>query len=403
MPEFCPVHRRRTHNGATPSLPRRLRSLMLTPALLLALLAAQPPTPALTPRVDRERLMATLRELPASRAALGGPESVAGLDRTEALIVDRLKDLGYEARLESVRWAIPARNWPAPDRERAVPREPGEEIHAHRSPPRGFNNIIAELPGKDLAHEILLVGAHYDAAPGAPGADDNGTGVAALLELARVLKDRPLKRSVRLVFFTLEEVGLEGSKVHAKSYLSGPAVDPGAARPDAAIPAARLIGMISLEMLGYYTDAAGSQRSPVKAVPGVFTPPTVGDFLSIVTLSAHSAFCRRVGAAMEAGAPGLKTFPFDFLPVPIPDMLRSDHAPFLAIGVPALMLTDTANLRNPNYHRATDTPDTIDARRFTLAVQGLAAAVVVVAEPAGVAHGEHDSKKTAPGEAVTGR
>lgn len=364
---------------------------MLTLCLAAAFLAVQPPRPD----VDRERIMATIRELPASRAALGGPESIAGLDRAEAMLVEKLKALGYEPRTEPVRWTIPARAWPAPGAKDAKPGDPAE-VPAHRTPPRAFYNIIADLPGRDLPSEILLIGAHYDAVPGAPGADDNGSGVAALLELARVLKDRPLRRTVRLVFFTLEEVGLEGSRVHARSYLPPPPREGEA--PEATSPPSRLIGMVSLESIGFFTDTPDSQRSPIKAIEGVFEPRTVGDFLAAVTVSAHSGFCRRIATEMEKAAPGLKILPFDILPVPVPDMLRSDHAPFLAAGVPALMLTDTANFRNPNYHRATDTPDTIDADRLTLAVRGLSAAIEAIAEPAAL-----DAKKTTPGAVNTGR
>jgi hypothetical protein len=157
--------------------------------------------------------------------------------------------------------------------------------------------------------------------------------------------------------------------------------------------------MISLEMLGYYSDAPGSQRSPVKAVEGVFEPPTVGNFVGAVTVSAHRAFCRRLASEMERGAPGLKVFPFDFLPLPMPDILRSDHAPFMLAGVPAIMLTDTANFRNPNYHKASDTPETIDERRFTLAVRGLCAAVEALADDPG----DGAAQEKTPGQENTGR
>ncbi len=347
-------------------------------ALLAAACLADPPA-----QVDQARLMASLRELPTDRAARGGPESIAGLERTKDLLVERLTALGYQPRLEEVRWSIPARRW------NDAPASEGQptDIHAHRTPPRLFHNVIVDLPGQDLAREVLLIGAHYDAVAGTPGADDNGTGVAALLELARVVKDAPMRRTVRMVFFTLEEVGLVGSRVHAQSYRGGEE------------PGERLVGMVSLEMLGYFTDEPGSQRSPVKAVAGVFEPPTVGNFISAVTIAAHADFCRRLAGAMEAAAPGVPVLRFDMLPVPVPDILRSDHAPFLALGVSAVMLTDTANFRNPNYHGATDTVDTIDARRFTLVVKGLAAAVGSIAEPADGTR----PKQTTPGGEDPGR
>jgi len=363
-----------------------LHVTMASVAAIFAAVSGEPPA-----AVDRERLMATLRELPTDRAALGGPGGVEGLQRTSALIVDRLTTLGYEPRLEAVRWTLPARRWPDP----GDAKDGAGDVHRHRTPPRPFHNVIADLPGREAPGEVLLIGAHYDAAPRAPGADDNGTGVAALLELARVLKDRPMRRTVRLAFFTLEEVGLVGSREHAAAYRATKPSEPASPEP----APGRLIGMVSLEMLGYYTDEPGSQRSPIKPVEGVFVPPTVGNFLAAVTLSQHAAFCRRLASEMEKASP-LPVFCFDVFPVPVPDMLRSDHAPFLALGVPAVMLTDTANFRNPNYHRPTDTVETIDAERFTQAVRALAGAIEAIAEPAAVGA---DAKRTTPGGEDPGR
>lgn len=309
------------------------------------------------PAVSQDRLMQSLRDLPTRRAARGDDEDVRGLRATETLLVDRLKGLGYEPTIEPVRWSVPTH----------------EE-------PRVWNNIFVELKGVEIPGEVLIVGAHFDAVVGAPGADDNGTGVAALLELARVLKDRPLKRTVRLVFFNLEEVGLIGSRAHAAAL--EPLVRPGTDAPPA-VGALKVVGMVSLEMLGYFSDVPGSQRSPVKDIPGVFTSPTVGDFIAVVTVKGYQPFSQRLAAEMTKGAPGLKVLTLDFMPVPMPDMLRSDHAPFMALGVPAVMLTDSANFRNPNYHSARDTVGTLDAERFTAVVRGLAGAVEAIAEAAG--------------------
>jgi len=149
-------------------------------------------------------------------------------------------------------------------------------------------------------------------------------------------------------------------------------------------PAQEIIGMISLDMLGYFTDAPDSQKSPIKSIPGVFEPPTVGDFIGMVGLSGHHAFNQRLADEMTRASPGLKIELIDFLPVPFPDMMRSDHAPFLLAGIPAVMLSDTANFRNPNYHTKNDTIETIDLERFEEAVVGLVGAVRAIAEPANV-------------------
>ena len=196
-------------------------------------------------------------------------------------------------------------------------------------------------------------------------------------ELARVLKDEPLKRTVRLIFFNLEEVPLAGSSAYVKTLRAAGVVgkkengergaegaekkENGAARKGA--KAETIIGMISLETIGYFSDEEGSQKSPIPPIKGVFEPPTVGDGITLVGFQRDGDFVTRLEAGMKAGAPGLKVYAYDF-PVPLPDLMRSDHAPFFAAGVPAAMLTDTANFRNPNYHGPTDTPDTVDYERL---------------------------------------
>jgi len=347
-------------------------------------LAGAPPSE----RVDGARLMATLREIPTSRSALGDASGVEGLVKTEAWVESSLRAMGYTPTLEPIWWAVPARDWPGQKKEDL----------AEGASPRVWNNVIVEIVGRELPGEVLIVGAHFDAVPRSPGADDNGTGTAALMELALVLRDVPMKRTVRFVFFNLEEVGLVGSRQNAENVrvrreknrkeradrkevnskgTKGTKVEN---EGDEAI-----VGMVSLEMLGFFTDAPNSQRSPIKAIEGVFVPPTVGDFISIVTVAAHQRFSKQLADGMISattdadGNPGLKVTRVDFSPVPMPDMLRSDHAPYLALNIPAVMLTDTANFRNPNYHKPSDTVETIDTERFTLVVKGLAGAVVEIA------------------------
>lgn len=353
-------------------------------ALLLAGALATPPAPETL--VDPDRLMATLREIPSPRAAAGSDESRENLRKTEALLEKRLRELGYEPSTQPFTWAPPFR-----------PKE-GEPAPTPES--LTWHNIIVEIPGVDLPGEVLIVGAHFDAVPGSPGADDNASGTAALLEIARVLKGCPLRRTVRLAFFNLEECGLVGSVHYVKSLHgaiappSRPAPSPeerapGGPSPSADTPPASapdhkhptLIGMISLEMLGYYSDAPDSQKSPIPK-SALFDPPTVGDSIALVGLARDQAFSRPLADAMLAAAPGLKVTRVDFMPIPIPDMMRSDHRPFVIAGFPAVMLTDTANFRNPNYHTPGDKPGTIDAKRFALTVRGIAGAVGAIAEPA---------------------
>lgn len=315
-------------------------------------------------KIDQAVLVDVMRALPEARSARMDRE---GLAKAEGVLVARLKALGYEPSLQEVKWSIPARNWKEGQaKERA--KDGAKDGATPAAAPVVSNNIIVEIKGTKLPHEVVLVSAHFDAVPGSPGADDDASGVAGVMELARVLKDRPLERTVRLVLFTFEEVGLVGSAAYVRQWRDD--TKPGGPREKETI-----VAMLSLELLGYYSDKEGSQKSPFPAVKGVFEPSTVGDNIVLVTTSAHQPLTKRVEAAMIAAAPGVKVFRADFSPVPLPDLMRSDHAPFLLAGIPAVMVTDTANFRNPNYHKATDTIETLDLERMTRTVEGIAGAV----------------------------
>ncbi|MBL8990353.1 MAG: M28 family peptidase [Phycisphaerae bacterium] len=296
--------------------------------------------------VDAERLMATVRWLPASRSAAGDERSRANLLALQTDLAARAVELGYWPTAHPVRWK-------------------------RRTEATGLDwrNISFEIPGRTAPQEVLIVGAHFDAVPGSPGADDNGSGTAGLLEMARVLRDRPMHRTVRFVLFNLEELGHTGSNQYVAqvrgSHLDG---------------SQRIVGMLSLEMLGYYSSEPGSQRNPFRNVAGAPQRDT-GDFLALATIAAHGPFCRALEAAMRTDLPDFAAVSIDMFPIAPPDLLRSDHAPFLLLGVPAVMVTDTANFRNPHYHKATDTPDTLDAAGFARAVRALADAVHALAGP----------------------
>jgi Zn-dependent M28 family amino/carboxypeptidase len=217
------------------------------------------------------------------------------------------------------------------------------------------SNIVAEVAGRTLPQEIVVVGAHYDSERHTPGADDNASGVAALLSIARRPPVAP-DRTLRLVAFTNEEEpwfleGKMGSMVAAR------------ASRDAGED---VVAMLSLESLGFYSDAPGSQHYPF---PLSLFYPKRGDFVAFVANPSSKALLRKAGAAFRAEA----TIPSEgaMLPASIEGVSWSDHAPYWQAGYPALMLTDTAPLRNPNYHQPTDTPDTLDFERFTRAVVGI--------------------------------
>jgi hypothetical protein len=348
-----------------------LAAMISLPGLAPAIALDPAPPPA--HRVDQERLIAGLRALPIARAALGDVEHQQGLADTERLIEERLKEMGYTPILEPLRWNIQKQiehEEKLAENGAVQPRQMPDTIDELAN--RTWHNIIVELPGTDLPEEVLVIGAHFDAVPGTPGADDNATGAAALLELAHVLKDVPMRRTVRLVFFNLEEIGLRGAADHVR------------ARRDAWQSGEEtMIGMVSLEMLGYFSDEPGSQRSPVPPIEGVFEPPTVGDFIAIATVRRHQEFSQRFGREMQNAQPELKVLIADFFPIAPPDLLRSDHAPFMMAGLPAVILTDTSEFRNPHYHKPSDTIETLDLHRYTMVVRAVAGAVHAIAGPAG--------------------
>ncbi len=190
----------------------------------------------------------------------------------------------------------------------------------------------------------LIIAAHYDTVRGSPGADDNASALAVMLEVARCLRDVPLSREVRFITFCLEEENLLGSLAYVSSLKKD---------------GHEIAGAIVLECVGCAKSEEGSQRIP----PGVSVAvPTVGDFLAIVGNTASAGLAAVVEGAAKEHVSGLKTVS---LLVPgngelLPDTRRSDHAAFWHYGYPAVMLTDTADFRNPHYHQPTDTLDTLN-------------------------------------------
>lgn len=229
---------------------------------------------------------------------------------------------------------------------------------------RSTANLEAVRPGTGPAGEIVVVGAHYDSAMGCPGANDNATGVAAMLELARAAARRAPARTVRFVAFVNEEPPFfqtrqMGSLVYARR---------AAARGD------RIVAMFSLETIGYYADAAGSQRYPV---PFALFYPRRGDFVAFVGNVASRALVRQaIGAFRQRAA-----MPSEGAAVPgwITGIGWSDHWAFWQQGWPGVMVTDTALFRDPHYHLPSDTPDRLDYERLARVVVGLDAVVAEVA------------------------
>jgi Zn-dependent M28 family amino/carboxypeptidase len=232
--------------------------------------------------------------------------------------------------------------------------------HTYRA--HGFEvaNIEAVRRGSEARRAIVL-GAHYDSVVLSPGADDNASGVAALLELARVCASAPPGRAdVRFVAFVNEEppyfmTETMGSLVYARA---------------AAARGERIDAMLSLESMGYFSDTAGSQQYPA---PFSMFFPDRGNFLAMVSNFRSFSLLRVARSAFRSAT----TLPVVASPAPerIPGVSWSDHWSFWQQGFRAIMLTDTVPFRNPHYHSSTDTPDTLDYDRLAEVVSGCLAIV----------------------------
>ena len=227
------------------------------------------------------------------------------------------------------------------------------------------SNLEADLVGGASSDGAVIVGAHYDSADGTAGANDNATGVAATLELARLLQGSRLPRTVRFVFFVNEEppyfqTPQMGSVVYAQKL-----------RHDG-VPVS---AMISLETIGYYSDAPGSQKYPPLLN---LLYPSRGDFIGFVGNSESRDLVRRATRAFRESA----KFPSEGIAAPAnwPGIGWSDQWSFWQEGWPGIMVTDTAPFRYPYYHTAFDTADKVDFERMARVVDGLRNVVVSLAD-----------------------
>jgi Zn-dependent M28 family amino/carboxypeptidase len=224
-----------------------------------------------------------------------------------------------------------------------------------------FANIEATIPGAEGNKQILVIGAHYDSVPGSPGANDNGTGVAAVLALAELLKDCRPQKTIRLVAFPNEE----------SPYFAGPAM--GSLNYASECKEQNLdVVMFSLETMGYYSDEPGSQSYP----PGVSGYPDCGNFIGLVAnLESKQLLDQTVAYFAQSN------FPFAAIAAPpaTPGVSLSDHMCFWEQGYNAVMVTDTAPFRYPHYHTAEDTPDKINLPMFTNLVASLAKTFALLA------------------------
>jgi hypothetical protein len=219
-----------------------------------------------------------------------------------------------------------------------------------------FHNLEAALPGSERPEEIVVIGAHYDSALDCPAANDNGSGVAALLALARAFAGEPQPRTVRFVAFANEEPPhFQEPAMGSLHYADG------CAERDE-----NVVAMLSLETMGYYRDEEGSQQYPF---PFSLFYPSRGDFIGFVGDTSSRDLVHRVVESFRRHA----QFPSEgaALPASVPGADWSDHWSFFRRGYPAVMVTDTAPFRYPHYHMPEDTPDKVDYERLARVVGGL--------------------------------
>lgn len=242
----------------------------------------------------------------------------------------------------------------------------GDEVERQTYDAGGLEvaNLIVERRGNHRPEEVIVIGAHYDTVPTTPGADDNASAVAVLIEVARRLCSSPGRRTVRFVAFACEEsphgfTQTMGSRVYARRCASA---------------GERVVAMLCLEMVGYYTTEPDSQAAP----PGIprflrWIFPKRGDFLAVV----GNMRSWRLVWRFRRGFKRAVRFPLFSISLPekIEDIRRSDHSSFWDVGYRAVMITDTSFLRNPNYHLPSDTPDTLDYERMAQVTIGVAGAL----------------------------
>lgn len=221
---------------------------------------------------------------------------------------------------------------------------------------RSYRNIIARTQARRAP--LVILGAHFDAVEGSPGADDNASGVAVLLEAARLLASMRLNFEMLFCAFNLEEHNMIGSSHLAKRLKAD---------------GAKITGMVSLEMLGYTDHRPGTQKYPT-ALSWLY--PDRADFVGVIGNWRSGALLRSFAAALKK----IDGLPVETLSVLgngffMPQTRLSDHAPFWDAGYPALLLTDTAFMRNPHYHSASDTIETLDLDFMAKVCQGVVNAV----------------------------
>ncbi|MFC6022557.1 M20/M25/M40 family metallo-hydrolase [Plantactinospora solaniradicis] len=300
--------------------------------------------------VDEGRLRRHVERLDAPR---GRHHAAPEMHRAESYVVGELERVGWRVRRRAF----------------TVPGDAIAGANLFATPPIGDSVRSPDPAGRtSMGETTVLIGAHLDTVPGSPGADDNASGVACLLELARLLPAYGLARDVRLAVFDEEETGLHGARALAGE-LTGPD------RPGA---------VMVFECIGYYSAHADTQVLPSGAglvYPGqrrrIRQRGWRGDWTLVAYRQSAVRLARLFGECLaHLAGPGTAVLTRDALDLPLAGPLlrryvpatehfaRSDHQPFWDVGVPAIQITDTADFRNPHYHQPSDTPETLDYTRI---------------------------------------
>lgn len=257
---------------------------------------------------------------------------IEALNRAEEFIVSKFRRYGYTVSFQS-----------------------------YEADGRIYRNIYVENRGRLIPERILVIGAHYDTVMGTPGADDNASGIAGMLELARLFSEKSCDHTIQFVAFSLEEPPFFYTKKMGSYQYAKALHDSGK----------DLIGMICLESIGYFTDTRESQFFPTPIFKLFY--PDRGNFITLVSNLHSKGFLNQVKDAFGKGTnlpvESLSTFSI------IPGIDFSDHRSFWKFGYNAVMVTDTAFYRNPNYHGKGDTPETLDYRCMAEVVQGIKSAI----------------------------
>lgn len=230
-----------------------------------------------------------------------------------------------------------------------------------------YRNIIAETKGTRFPDKIIVIGAHYDTVWLSPGADDNASGVAVLLELARIMATVKYEKTLRFIAFSNEEQPFSGSDAMGSVFNAQESRKLGE----------NINAMYSLEMVGYYSDKPGSQKYPSHLE---WFYPDKASFIAFVANPSSGFLLMRSLIAFRKNS----DFPSQALVAPealVPDIRRSDHASFWDSGYPAIMITDTADYRNINYHTVGDVPGTLNYENMALLTRALARMFAALAVP----------------------